>query len=259
MLIEEGASAKSEEQDRLKALFASIMNLEKARGGKPDVAIDEVPPQKMQERQEEVKDQMQSRKSTKALVRTAIAALVKVVIKLEGLQKKEVNLAQLLLLRQQEIADAKNDAAEKAREVEMLQAKRLAEVDCDGSVSHGSSASFAAAVSSWTGGVVPRGRSNQVRRVVYQHRFRGQGIRGPSFGGSQLCVCSHSNRKRILSRRHRSRRHQRDPTSVLPKLCSPRSGAAPCVSAFQTSKSQEWPGAGQTSKAAARPLVEGEL
>ena len=38
--------------------------------------------------------------------------------------------------------DSKNDAAEKAREVEMLQAKRLAEVDCDGSVSHGSSASL---------------------------------------------------------------------------------------------------------------------
>ena len=47
------------------ALDASIANLEKARGGKPDVAIDEVLRQKRLERQE-LKDQMQSRKSTKA-------------------------------------------------------------------------------------------------------------------------------------------------------------------------------------------------
>ena len=62
---------KTEEQDGLKALDTSIVNLEEARGGKPDVAID---------------------------------------------------LTQLFLLGQQEIADAKNDAAEKARE---MQAKRL--------------------------------------------------------------------------------------------------------------------------------------
>ena len=103
--------------------------------------IDEVLRLKRQERRE-LKDQMQSRKSTKALFRTAIGAREKAVIKLEGLQKEEADLTQLLLLKQQEIVDAKNDAADKAREVEMLQAKRLAEVDCDGSVSHGSSASI---------------------------------------------------------------------------------------------------------------------
>ena len=43
-----------------------------ARGGKPDVAIDEVLRQSRLERQE-LKDQMQSRKSTKALARAAIA------------------------------------------------------------------------------------------------------------------------------------------------------------------------------------------
>ena len=146
MLIEASASAKTEEQDRLNSLDTSIVNLEKARGGKPDVAIHEVLRQKMQERQE-LSDQMQSRKSTKALLRTAIAAQEKVVIKLEGLQKEEVDLTQLLLLKQQEIADAQNDAAQKAREVEMLQAKLLAEVDCDGSVSHGSSTSFSSPMS----------------------------------------------------------------------------------------------------------------
>ena len=86
-MLVEGAQAKTEEQDRLKALDTSIVDLEKARGGKPDVAIDEVP---RQERQD-LKDQMQSHKSTESLLRTAIAARKKVVIKLEGLQKEEVD------------------------------------------------------------------------------------------------------------------------------------------------------------------------
>ena len=41
-LVEEGAVARTEEQERTKALDASTVNLENARGGKPDVAIDEV-------------------------------------------------------------------------------------------------------------------------------------------------------------------------------------------------------------------------
>ena len=136
MLIEEGASAKT-----LKALNASIANLEKARGGKPDVTIDEVLRQKRPERQV-LKDQICSPASRpKPSSERPSRAREKVVIKLEGLQKEEGDLTQLSLRKQQEIADAKNDAAEKAREVEMLQAKRLAEVDCDGSVSHVSSAS----------------------------------------------------------------------------------------------------------------------
>ena len=49
------------------------------------MAIDEVLRQKRLERQE-LKDQMQSRNSIKAFLRTAIAAREKVVIKLEGLQ-----------------------------------------------------------------------------------------------------------------------------------------------------------------------------
>ena len=144
MAVEDAGPAKAEEQDRLKALDASIANLERARGGKPDVAIDEVLWQKRLERQE-LKDQMQSRKSTKALLKAAIAAREKAVIKLEGLQKEEMDLTQLLLLKQQEISDAKSDAAEKAREVETLQARRLAEVDCEGSVSHVSSSASCSA------------------------------------------------------------------------------------------------------------------
>ena len=131
-----------------------------------------------------IRDQVQSRKSTKALHRTAIAAWEKVVIKLEDLQKEEVDLTQLLLLKQHEVADAKNDAAEKAREVETLQAKRLAEVDCDGSISHVSSASCSSPLSLKQlalrqAAALPG--SNQVRGVVHQQRFRGQGIRGPLF------------------------------------------------------------------------------
>ena len=59
MAVEDAGSAKAQEQDRLKALGAGVANLEKARGGKPDVAIDEVLRQKRLERQE-LKDQMQS-------------------------------------------------------------------------------------------------------------------------------------------------------------------------------------------------------
>ena len=73
MVVEESASAKTKEHDRLKALDASIVNLDQARGGKLDVAIDEVLRQKRLERQE-LKDRMQSRKLTKALLRAAIAA-----------------------------------------------------------------------------------------------------------------------------------------------------------------------------------------
>ena len=56
-----------------------------------------------------------------------------------------MDLTQLLLLKQHEILDAKSDAAEKAREVEMLQVRRLAEVDCEGSVSHVSSSASCSA------------------------------------------------------------------------------------------------------------------
>ena len=198
MAVEDAGSAKAEEQDRLKALDASIANLEKARGGKPDVAIDDVLRPKSLERQE-LKDQMQSRKSTKALLKAAIAAREKAVIKLEGLQKEGMVLTQLLLLKQQEISDAKSEAAEKAREVETLQARRLAEADCDESVSHVSylifcillRATVTSAVGASTCGVGLRGRSSQVREVVQQRRGRDQGVSGPIFGGSEPGVSSY--------------------------------------------------------------------
>ena len=123
MAVEDAGSAKAEEQDRLKALVARFANLEKARGGKPDVAIDLVPRQKrLRPGPPESGDRGE-----------------KVVMKLEGLQKEEMDLTQLLLLKQQEISDTKSEAAEKAQEVDTLQARPLAEVDCDGSASHVSS------------------------------------------------------------------------------------------------------------------------
>ena len=90
MAVEDSGPAKAEEQDRLKALGASIANLEKARGGKPDVAIDEVLRQKRLERQE-LKDQMQSRKATKALLKAAIAAREKAAAVAEGRDGSDAN------------------------------------------------------------------------------------------------------------------------------------------------------------------------
>ena len=195
MAVEDSGPAKAEEQDRLKALDASIANLEKARGGEPHVAIDEVLRQKRLGGRG-LGDRMQSRKSTKALLKAAIAAREKAVIKLEGLQKEEMDLTQLLLLKQQEILDAKSEAAEKAREVETLQARRLAAVDCEGSVSHASSSASCSAPLSpqqWALGLaasLPEGRSSQVRGVVHERRDRGQAVSGSIFGGSEPGVSS---------------------------------------------------------------------
>ena len=90
---------------------------------------------------------MQSRKSTNAHLRKAIAALEKVVIKLQGRQKEEVDLTQLLLLKQQEIADAKNDAAERAREVDCRRNVQQRSIVMGPSLMHGSSAFFSSPVS----------------------------------------------------------------------------------------------------------------
>ena len=83
-----------------------------------------------------------------------------------------------LIWKQQEIVDGKNDAADKAREVQMLQAKRLAAVDCDGSVSHGSSASFSSPLSPqrWALGLAAS-LPEDARIKFDQHGFRGQSIR----------------------------------------------------------------------------------
>ena len=130
MLIEEDASAKTEEQDRLTALDTSIVNLEKARGGKLDVAIDEVLRQKWQERQDAVLqvDQGSPQNGNCGTGEGGHQA--------QGSANEQIDLKPLLLLKQQEIADAKND--------------------CGGSVSHGSSASFSSPMSpqQWALGLV---------------------------------------------------------------------------------------------------------
>ena len=258
MAVEDSGPAKAEEQDRLKALDASIANLEKARGGKPDVAIDEVLRQKRLERQE-LKDQMQSRKSTKALLKAAIAAREKAVIKLEGLQKEEMDLTQLLLLKQQEISDAKSEAAEKAREVETLQARRLAEVDCEGSVSHVSSSATCSAVGAWTCGVAPRGRSSQVRGVVQQRRDRGQGVSGSIFGGSEPGVSSYVASSGSCSSTPVAATSTGSAFRAA-KAPFPSQRATPYAAGFQVSKSQERPpGADQFVNAVAQPLPDADV
>ena len=229
---------KTEEQDRLKALDTSIVNLEKDWGGKPDVAI-EVLRQERLERQE-LKDRMHSRKSTKALLRTAIAAREKVVIKLDGLQKEEVDLTQLSLLKQ---------AGDRGRK-ERRRREGAGGRDAAGETSSRGRlrwvllscffffflllATVTAAVRSRTGGVAPRGRSNQVRGLVFQHQFQAQGIRAPLFGGSEPGVSCDSTASGSCF--HDA---DRDDISGIQLPCCqssflPRSGL--CVAGLQTSQ-----------------------
>ena len=105
-----------------------------------------------------------------------------------------------------------------------------------------------AAVGSRIGGVAPKGRSNQVRGVVHQRRFRGQGIRGPLFGGSGPRVSSDATASGSCL-------VDADNISGIQFPCCQSSFpfAAGCAS-----KKQEWPpGAEQISNAAARELEEG--
>ena len=159
----------------------------------------------------------------------AIAAREKAVTKLEGLQKEEMDLTQLLLLKQQEISDAKSEAAEKAREVETVQARRLAEVDCEGSVSHvSSSASCSAPLSPqlWALGFaasLPEDVRVKFEGVVQQRRDRGQGVSGSIFGGSEPGVSSDVASSGSCLVDTLLRRHLPVPPSVLPRLLSPLS------------------------------------
>ena len=159
------------------------------------------------------------------------------------------------ILKQQEIADAKNEAADKARKVEMLQPKRPAEVDCDGSVSHVSSASCSSPLfSQWVVGLAAS--LPEDARMVYQRRFRGQDIRRPSFGGSEPGVSRDSTASGSCLVDA-----ARDDISGIQLQCCQGSfplaaGFAVCCE-FQTSKSQERPpGAEQISNAVARPLPQ---
>ena len=162
ILVEEGTSAKTEEQDRLKALDASIVNIENARGGKPDVAIDESSDRRSKTRCSptsrprpssgpQLRHGKRWSSSSRGCRRRRHSDELSFSTRQsqKKMQKEEIDLTQLLLLKQKEIADAKNDEAEKARGVETLQAKRLAEVDCScvRSVSHVSSASCSSQLS----------------------------------------------------------------------------------------------------------------
>ena len=142
----------------------------------------------------------------------------------------------------QETADAKNDAPEKAWDVEMLQAKpfsrgrlrwdRLSRLICFLLLAY-----VATAVGSWTGGVAPRGREEWYTNVDFEAK---------ASVGRHLEVLSQV-----------SPATPRDPTSVLPKLLSPRSGLR---LRLRVSDKQECGTAvRRISNAAARPLLEGEL
>ena len=123
---------------------------------------------------------MQLRKSTKVLVRTAIAARDKVSSCSRFCRRRSI-----LLLKQQEIA------------VELLQAKRLAEVDCDGSISHGSCASFSSPLSpqQWALGLaasLPEDARIKFEECCTNVNFEAKASVDPLFGGLEPGVSSDS-------------------------------------------------------------------
>ena len=208
---------------------------------------------------------MQSRKSTKALLKAAIAAREKAVIKLEGLQKEEMDLTQLLLLKQQEISDAKSDAAEKAREVETLQARRLAEVDCEGSVSHvSSSASCSAPLSpqQWALGLAASLPEDV--RVKFEEWYSSVEIEAKASVDPYSEVLSQGSPATLLPANPVSS----TPVAATSTGCAfraakapfPSQRATPYAAGFQISKSQERPpGADQFVNAVAQPLPDADV
>ena len=221
MAVKDSGPAKAEEQDRLKALDASIANLEKARGGKPDVAIDEVLRQKRLERQE-LKDQMQSRKSTKALLNAATAAREKVCHQARGFAEgRDESYAAA-------VAETTGDfGCEERSRREGVRGRDAAGV-WPRSIAKGRFLMShllhpvlrPSAVGAWTYGVAPRGRSSQVRGVVQQRRDRGQGVSGSIFGGSEPGVSCYVASSESCLVDTQLRRHLQVPPSVLPRLLS---------------------------------------
>ena len=115
-------------------------------------------------------------------------------------------------------------------------------------------ATVTSAVGAWTCGVALRGRSGQVRGVVQQRRDRGQGVSGSTFGGSEPATSLPA-----------------DPVSSTPIAATsagsafraakaPFPSAAPYAAGFQMSKSQERPlGADQFVNAVAQPLPDADV
>ena len=192
MLVEEGAVAKSEEQERVKALDASIANLEKARGGKPDDAIDEVLRLKRQERQVPQVDQGSPQDGNWRAGKGGHQARGSA----EGGGRPHTALA----------SETAGDCGRKERccregagggdaAGETFGGSRLRRVCHSWLFCFALFAKVAAAVGSWTCCVAPRGRSGLVRGMVFQRRFRGQGFHGPLLGGFEPGVSSDPTRR----------------------------------------------------------------
>ena len=177
-----------------------------------------------------------------------------------------MDLTQLLLLKQQEISDAKSEAAEKAREVETLQARRLAEVDCEGSVSHvSSSASCSAPLSlqQWALGLAASLPEDV--RVKFEEWYSGVEIK--------KAKASVDPYPEVLSQGSPATSLPADPVSSTPiaatskgsafraaKAPFPSQRATPYAAGFQVSKSQERPrGADQFVNAVAQPLPDADI
>ena len=171
-----------------------------------------------------------------------------------------MDLTQLLLLKQQEISDAKSEAAEKAREVETLQARRFAEVDCEGSVSHvSSSASCSAPLSpqQWALGLAASLPEDV--RVKFDEWYSSVEIEAKALVDPYSEVLSQGSPATLLPA---------DPVSATPtgsafraaKAPFPSQSATPYGVGFQVSKSQERPpGADQFVNAVAQPLPDADV
>ena len=171
-------SAKAEEQDPLKALDASIANPEKARGGKPDVAIDEVLRQKRLERQS-------------SRIRCSPASLPRLSSKRRSRQGKRRSPSSRVCRRKRLLLKQEERSRREGREVETLQARRLAGGRLRRVGFLMSHISHLALRHCHLSSVASRGRSSQVRGVVQQRRDRGQGVSGSIFGGSEPGVSSY--------------------------------------------------------------------
>ena len=174
---------------------------------------------------------MQSRKSTKALLRTAIAAREKVFIKLEGFAEGGDRSYTVL------VSETAGEPRRRGR------SRRCKQNVWQRSTAMGPSLMFLLLPA-------PSGLLDLRRRS--QRTFGSSWRSGTPSSILEARGLQRRHSKWILSRRRRSRQRQRNPTSVLPKLLLPRSGLP--------LKSQEQPpGAEPMSNAAARPLPEGEL
>ena len=256
--VEDAVSAKTEEQDRLKALDASIVDVEKVHGGKPDMATKEAGRRGWRDRSSRTR----CSPASPPMPSSGDRGKGKGVHQARGFAEGGVDLTQLLLLKQQELSDAKNEAAEKAREVENAAGEAFGR----GRLRRVGFASLffcillratvTSAVGAWTCG------------VRFQRTFESNSRSGTTASDveTKASVDHHSE---VLSQGSPATSQQADPVSstpmaatitrsaVRPKLLSAPSVLRRLLAGFQMSKSKERPpGAEQISNAVAKPLPD---